>query len=320
MPRDALIAIGGGLMSAVAAVAFLGGSAMALMLVYFAPIPLLMVGFGLGPRAATIAALIGFFATGLFGGAMIAGFYGFIHALPAWAIVTLVMRKDEAQHERKGDGWQSPGTALSAIALLGGGALLAVSIGAGDSGLEGLIATHLDSAFAGMAPNMGAADRGELVAVLTPVFPGALGASWAAMTVLNGVIAQGFLVRVGRNLRPSPLYADLALPNWASWPLVIAAAAAVAGSGLGHGELGYVGRNMAMVFAAPYFFLGLAVVHTLARRVAFTGPVLVALYMVILVSGWAAVVVAGIGIAEQWVGLRHRSPNGTADAGPENEE
>ena len=60
-------------------------------------------------------------------------------------------------------------------------------------------------------------------------------------------------------------------------------------------------------------------VHTLARRVAFTGPVLVALYMVILVSGWAAVVVAGIGIAEQWVGLRHRAPNGNGDAGPENE-
>jgi len=319
MPRDALIAIGGGLLSAVAAVAFLDGSFLAVLLVYFAQIPLLMVGFGLGPRAATIAAGVGFFSTGLFGNAMVAGLFGLLHALPAWAVVLLVMRKDEALDEMKGGDWQSPGTALSAIALLGGGALLAVSLGIGDGGLEGLITTHLDSAFAGMAPNMGAEDRGVFVAVLTPVFPGALGASWVVMTVINGVIAQGVLVRMGRNLRPSPSYADLALPSWASWPLVIAAAALL-GSGLGYGELGYVGRNMAMVFAAPYFFLGLAVVHTLARRVAFTGAVLVALYMVILVSGWAAVVVAGIGIAEQWVGLRHRAPNGTGDAGPGNEE
>ena len=56
MPRDWLIAIGGGLMSAVAAVAFFGGSVFSLLFVYFASVPLLMVGLGLGPRAITIAA------------------------------------------------------------------------------------------------------------------------------------------------------------------------------------------------------------------------------------------------------------------------
>ena len=71
-----------------------------------------------------------------------------------------------------------------------------------------------------------------------------------------------------------------------------------------------------MVFATPYFLLGLAVVHSLARRVSYTGPLLVVFYLVIVVSLWATLVVAGIGVVEQWYGLRGRTqtlPSQTGD-------
>ena len=71
-------------------------------------------------------------------------------------------------------------------------------------------------------------------------------------------------------------------------------------------DLGYLGRNIAMVFAVPYFLGGLAVVHGLVREVAFSGVLLGTFYLVVIISGWALVVVAGVGIIEQWAGLRSR--------------
>ena len=68
----------------------------------------------------------------------------------------------------------------------------------------------------------------------------------------------------------------------------------------------YIGRNLALVLAVPYFFLGLAIVHSAARRMAMAGLLLVTFYFVIVISGWAALVVVGIGLFEQWIGLRNR--------------
>ena len=122
------------------------------------------------------------------------------------------------------------------------------------------------------------------------------------MTLLNAIIAQNVLVRMKKALRPTPAYADLQLPQWISWPLVAAAALAL----LGAGEMEYTGRNLAMILALPLFFLGLAVVHTWARSLSGGGMVLVAFYLILVLSGWAALVVAGIGLVELWSGLRHR--------------
>ena len=68
----------------------------------------------------------------------------------------------------------------------------------------------------------------------------------------------------------------------------------------------YTGRNLAMILAVPYFFLGLTVVHAWAHRVSFTGTALVVFYLMLVIWGWAALIVAGIGVIEQWSGLGRR--------------
>ena len=77
-----------------------------------------------------------------------------------------------------------------------------------------------------------------------------------------------------------------------------------------------------MVLALPYFFLGLAVFHTLARRVSSTKALLVVFYLVIVISIWATLVVAGIGVVEQWYGLRDRIKSSPArgDQGDDDDE
>ena len=316
MPRDVLIAIGGGLMSAVAAVAFFGGSAFSLLFVYFASVPLLMVGLGLGPKAVTIAAGAGICATGIVGGLIPAGIFGLIQALPAWIVSRLAMLRfstaeseienAENRDDGKSTNWYSPGLALSVLALLASMIIVGAAVTAGEGGMKGMVEAYLAKAFDFMTSTMGDQGKDRMVTTLALFFPGVIGASWVTMIAVNAVVAQGVLARMGRNLRPTPAYSGIDLPLWYSWTIVVAAAVALIGNILGAEELGYAAYNVAIVAAVPYFFLGLAVIHTLARRVASPGLVLVGVYGVIIVSMWAAVVVAGVGIAEQWVGLRDR--------------
>lgn len=306
MPRQALISVGAGLASASASLAFIAGVPFALLLVYLAPLPLMMAGLGLGPRAAVIGSAAGAVATGWAGGVASMVIFIAAQALPATMLVALAMsqrRQAGTADPQGGINWFPPGEIAALLVVLGSSLLVLTAASSADVGLSALISAHLGEAFGMMAPNVPEEARQRFADMLTPLFPGAVAASWVVMTVVNAALAQGLLVRMEKNLRPSPAYSAIDLPQWLSWPLVAAAVMALAGSG----EWEYVGRNVAMTLAVPYFLLGLAVLHTLARRVTFTGPLLVAFYLVIVVSLWAALVVAGIGVVEHWFGLRDRS-------------
>ena len=302
MSKDTLIALGGGGLSAAASLAFMSGSPGALIFVYLAPLPLLTVGLGLGPLAVTVGGISGLLIAGLLGGAMTAGLFGMLHALPAW----LVTRQALLQHPAPDGGmnWYPAGFILSSLAVLGAALFLLTALitSGADGGLELAVSAYLDQVFTYMAPSLPAEERAYVVTTLTPVFPGALVASWVVMLAINGVLAQGILVRLGRNQRPSPALADLELPDWLSWILVGSAVIAL----LGSGAMEYAGRNTVMILAIPYFFLGLAVIHALAGRVSSTRMILTAFYLILLVSGWAIFTVAGLGMIEHWFGLRRR--------------
>ncbi len=322
MPREALVAVSAGLASAIATMAFLSGTFFALGFVYMAPLPMLMAGLAYGPRATTIAALAGVMAMGMFGGPVTAGIFTIVHALPTWVVVKLaLMPRPGTQGGTSGsDGslavhWMAPGHVISVMAVFAAGLLVVAASVGGDAGLSGYVAEHLDLVLGQMAPDLDATNRARIASAMTPLFPGAVATSWLVMVAINSTVAQGSLVRLGFNRRPSPSYVGLELPGWMSWPLVGAAVLALAGTG----EWEYMGRNLAMVLALPYFFLGLAVFHTLARQVAATKPLLVVFYLVIVISVWAALVVAGVGVIEQWFGLRGRIASSGSGNTPAND-
>jgi hypothetical protein len=316
MPREALTAVAAGLASAAAAMAFLSGSFATIGFVYLAPLPMLMAGLAFGPRAAAIAALSGVLALGFIGGTVLAGTFAAAQGLPTWAVVKLALmvhphapgagaRPGEAPAATGGSAqgaWMAPGWIVSALTVVAAAMILVAAGLVSDVGLSGYVADYLGQVLSIVAPGLDAANRGLFIQKFLPLFPTAVAAIWVLMVTVNAVIAQGLLVRLGHNRRPSPDYAGLDLPMWLSWPLVGAAVMAL----FGPGEWEYLGRNLVMVLALPYFLLGLAVFHTLARRVASTKALLVAFYLVIMISVWAAVVVAGIGVVEQWYGLRNR--------------
>ena len=185
MPKDTLIALGAGVLAALAATAFLSRAPGALMLVYFADLPLFMVGFAFGPQAAAIGGAAGFMTAGLIGGGLAAGIFGIMQALPVWLVVRqlLLQRPAAVAGSAEPDGqieWYPIGDMLCWLTFFAAAMLVVMTLTSltGDQGLSVLVSTNLDEVLKGLAPHWDEQHRASMVAVIVPMFPGAIGVSW----------------------------------------------------------------------------------------------------------------------------------------------
>lgn len=314
MQKNMLIAIGGGGLSAVASMAFLSGAPGALFLVYVATLPLFLVAFSAGTLAVAIAGISGVVLSGLAGGIFTSSAYGIFHALPAWLVSRQsLLRQTPTSQEVK---WNPIGNVLSVLVLACAGLLtIAAFYAAGETGgdFSGAVTQNLYDALTAMLPGIGDAERMNMVDLIAPIFFGAMGGSWVLMTALNAVIAQGILVKMGKNIRPTPKFSMMTLPNWLSLPLIGVAILSL----ITQGDVRYIAQSIIIVLATPYFLLGLSVAHWAVRRISFGGAVLAGFYLMMVLSGWAMIVIAGVGMIEQWAGIRNKfnqnSTNVTTD-------
>ncbi len=297
MPREALIAIGAGFVSALLTLT---------PVAFVAPIPLLMAGLSLGFRTCVIGVAAGFFAKVYLDGFDATLHFGLVQALPSVVIVYLALTQELQVTRDAGPAsgaWRPLGSIAAVLSVFGACLLAATALMTMERGLSHEVAAAITGFFDQLGPSFGGQVKTQYFDKLFPVFPGLITAIMIIMLAANAAIAQAILVRMEKNLRPQTAYVAMELPQWIAWPLVISAAMALVGSG----EWEYTWRNVTLIFALPYFFLGLTVVHSLARQVSFTGPILVALYFVVMLELRAALVVAGIGVVEQWFGLRGRT-------------
>ncbi len=303
MGRTTLISVAAGLLSLMAALPALTGQPSGFLLFYIAGLPIYLAGLALGPAAGTIASLSGFVAATVMGGALLSAVYALIHLVPAWAVVRQAMMQRTTPDGSTG--WYPPGSILASLAAMAGTliALAGFALMAEGTGMSQVISERLSQVLGGIMPDLPEAQRNELVRVYGPLMPASAGSSWVIMAVVSGVIAQGLLTRFGKNLRPRPAYSQITLPDWLSWAMVGAALVSLVFSG----ELGFLARNLTLVLAVPFLLLGLAVAHQWARSRGHATLILVTLYFFLFLTGWAGLmVVAGVGVVEQWAGLRHR--------------
>lgn len=291
----------GGAASALFYLAATLGTPGALIFAYLTQLPLFAVGLSQGAANAAVsgaiaAALLIVAESGLFSVVFI-----LLNAAPAWLLTRLAL-----QERTLPDGslqWYPPGmlvTWLTGLAVAGM-TLAYLYFGVAEGGLPGAIDRFLRFGLGQMI----AAPEDQIDAVVrmvAPIFPSVLLMSWMLMTVVNGALAQGALVRFGRNLRPTPRVADIDLPRWALVPMAIGLALAVVVGG----ALGHYGTNLSLVLCLPFFFLGLAVVHAFARQRALRWPILIGIYALVIVFGWPAAALVVLGFVEQWAGIRQR--------------
>lgn len=318
MTKDILFAVAAGVASALAGLSFLARAPGAVLLIYLAPLPLMLAGLALGVRATFAAAGVGALVAGLFAGPSAMLLFIFGYALPSVVVVWFGLRRlthvnilvGESIETGTGESptqWYPHGHIVAWLAALAGGLIAAAALvlSSGD-GFRDTIAEHIEKGIAVLLPSLGGTERMPLVTTMIGLFPGWIAVSWVAMGVVNAVAAEAILTRAGRALRPKPAWADIALPDWLSWLLVGAALLAL----IGPGDVGYTGRNLALALAFPHFLLGLAVAHGLVDRTPQPRALLVGFYVVLFMSAWALLAVAAVGVLEHWIGIRNRLPGG----------
>lgn len=296
-------------MSALLYLSTFSGTLGTLILMLLAQLPLFLVGLSRnqGARGALMASGAGLVLVGFFAGPWTAGNYALAEAVPAYALVrqsTLRRSHPDGRTE-----WYPPGQLILWPTLYTACIFLAfVMAFAGTSGgLEGelqRIFTSMRKAFGLESPPPAAA---PMLDMLIALMPGLGASSWLLITAGNVGLAQGLLVRAGRNLRPSPTLAEFALPGWLAGIVVAMAATAL----LLPGTLGFVGKNLCLILAMPYFFGGIALLHAFARANGAQSGLLAMLYVLlgffILILSWLAIFgLAGLGFIDQISGLRRR--------------
>lgn len=345
--KPMFLAIGAGITSGLLVIASLSGSSIAVAyLTLVLPMPMLLSGLSLGVRAAFIAAISGTFVAAT-ANPLSGALFAVLFAAPVWLVVRLALTgpqgpvnktpersglpqsgpakpegpdtestfqdrllgrtdnwTEEAGAAPRDLGWFPAGHILAVVALIAGAQLLGSAVWSG--GLESAVTSYLTTVADAIAAAQGQEVLREAIIRATPFFPGSLAAFWALALLGNAVLAQGLLAKGGRNLRPTPRLRELTLPDWLSWALVAVALLAL----IAPGEIGYIGRNLVLVLAVPYFFLGLAVVHKVAGMTPFPGALLSLIYLVMIFSGWFALIIATLGVLEQWIGLsKHIKPS-----------
>jgi len=306
MPGVIPITLAAGAISGLLYASAVGGTLGAIMLALLAMLPLFLAGLALGNKAAGIAAIAGLVPVALIAGLAPAANYAVATAVPAAMVVRFALLSRQAA-----DGtaeWYPPGTLVTWLSLYAAGIFLAAVVfflGV-EGGLEGLLRALLGAVAEQMST--GAPAGGNLAAVLdalAPMMPGMAAATWLLVVAGNAALAQALLVRFGRNMRPSPNIATIAVPTW----LVTGVAVGAAVGFLAPGQFGFVGRNLAMILAVPYFFVGLAVFHAWVQRTGvgnfayFVFYAGLALFLMTL-SLLAVMAVAAVGLFDQFVDLR----------------
>ncbi len=299
------VALAAGALSAVLYLALTIGSLGAMVFAYVAQLPLFLVGLSLGAGASAIAAGVAAAVMLLRGGVEFAAIFALLFLLP---VVLLVRQALLARTTADGSiEWYPPGllagwlTGIGA-ALLGAGALFMELYGGLESLARAVAGQFYDVMVSASSTKPSVADRAGVVDRMSALMPGTAIASLLAMTVVNGSLAQGVLQRFGWNVRPRVDIAELDLPIHVVGGFALALVAGL----LLPGDFGYLARNLAVVLLIGGFLAGLGVAHCAVRKLGGKAWMLVLLYAVALILFWPTLVLAAIGLAEPFVGLKRR--------------
>jgi hypothetical protein len=306
-----LIAIAAGCASALMFASMASGALISVLLLYLAPLPLMVAALGWGPLCATIGGIAAAIALGgLFGLPYCIAFVVAI-ALPAWWLGHLALLGRPMAHQASsGDGaapvtpvleWYPIGrillwiagfaalTTMSVLLTLGSDA--ATITGAIGRGL--MLIWHPDD-----ASNEEAKRAIEALARIAP----AAAAVVAMMTLtLNLWLAAKVTATSGRLQRPWPDLRSVALPPMTLAALSVAIAFCFVG-----GMPAILAQTVTAALMMAYALIGFAVLHTLTLALRNRAIWLSCTYLIVALFSWLMLAMAALGLADAVFGLRQR--------------
>jgi len=262
---------------------------------YLAPLPLFLLGLGIGLRPLYGAALIATLFIFLFEGPIPGGEYFLFSALgTAFLVNRALLNRKKSSGEIV---WYPASRllrdftfAVGFIMVLALGGFLYLTHGGDTQSFVKLIVANFD-------PQGHMREAEPMLIKLLPILPGFFAFSWGVMMLINGALAQGLLVRFNHNLRPSPSLTDLTVPK----SFTIAFGLLVLLSLVGIGYLEIIGKNGAFVLAFPFFLVGLGLVHHWLHKTAYATLGLTLFYFLLGIFLWPIFFVILLGILKPWI-------------------
>jgi Predicted membrane protein (DUF2232) len=306
-----LIAIAAGCASALMFASIVSGALISVLLLYLAPLPLMVAALGWGPLCATIGGIAAAIALGALFGLPYCIVFVVAIALPAWWLGHLaLLGRPTAHPASSGNGaapvtpvleWYPVGrlllwiagfaalTTMSALLTLGSDA--ATITGAIGRGL--MLIWHPDD-----ASNEEIKRAIDALARIAP----AAAAVFAMMTLtLNLWLAAKVTATSGRLQRPWPDLRGVALP-----PMTLAAlSVAIAFCFIG-GMPAILAQTVTAALMMAYALIGFAVLHTLTQALRNRAIWLSFTYLIVALFSWLMLAMAALGLADAVFGLRQR--------------
>jgi hypothetical protein len=314
MMTTILIALAAGSASALMFASIISGALISLVLFYLAPLPLMVAGLGWGPLSATIGGISAAIGLGAIFGLPYCIAFVLTVALPAWWLGHLaLLGRPVATAPSAGNGaappapvmeWYPVGrillwtagfaalTTMAALFTLGSDA--ATISGALRRGLLRIVGVG-----GAAAPATG--DTEQFIDALVTIAPAAASVIAMMTLTLNLWLAAKITATSGRLHRPWPDIKSAALPAMTLAALALALALCFTG-----GLLAMLGQIASAALMMAYALIGFAVLHTLTLAMKSRALWLSGIYAVVLVFGWPAVAMVGLGLADAVFGFRQR--------------
>lgn len=329
-----LIGFGAGLVSAVLLASATTSTTLALALLYLSPLPTLLAGLGWGWVAAGVAAIAGTGVIILALGFVPAVIYFIGLGAPAVILCYLALlsrpQADPVSGGQPALEWYPPGRLMAwATGLAGGLVVLSMLVaGVDPDSLQASIAEKLNEIITALRQQSSSGGNGSLSPVpldideeglqrlarfLALAAPAAVSIAWLLVMVLNLMLAGRVVDASGRALRPWPDIPSMSYPSLFSIAAAISFALAFTG-----GALGSMATAFSGAFILAYLLLGLVIIHVLTKGMPFRSFMLAVVYLSILFLGWAALIVAMIGLCDPILRLRERMkpPPAATGSGP----
>jgi hypothetical protein len=301
-----LIGFGAGTASALLYAAVASGSPLAVLLLYVAPLPILLAGVGWRHTAGLVAAVVAALALTVGVGPKTGLYYALVVGVPSWwlAYLALLARPGATPEQTE---WYPIGrlviwtAALGAVLVTASIPLVATTLEEYRATLREVFSKAFESAGAAGAPLPTGQDPKALVDFMALVAPGVAATFWTASSILNLWLAGRITRASGRLVRPWPDLRGVSYPTTAAYVLL----AAFAGS-FAPGLVGLAAELFAATFLIAFALLGLATLHVATQKTPARGLILFATYAMLVLQPWIVVFLAGLGLGEQFFNIRRR--------------
>jgi hypothetical protein len=307
-----LIAMAAGCASALMFASVISGALISILLLYLAPLPLMVAALGWGPVCATVGGIAA--ATGL--GSIFDLRYGIAYAvtvaLPAWWLGHLaLLGRPISNPGSAGNGaapvapvleWYPVGRIV--IWIAGFAALTTLTallaLGTDAATITGALRGGLLRVF-GARATAATGETEHWIDALVSIAPVAAATVTMMTLTLNLWLAAKITATSGRLHRPWPDLRSTMLP-----PMTLPALCAGMAFCFAGGLLAILAKIIAAALMMAYAFAGFAVLHTLTRALKRRALWLAGTYVVVVVFTWPVLAVTVLGIADAVFEIRRR--------------